>query len=77
MLRGLIQAVMAPSHIQKGQGAAVGKAQRNVQIPQPHIAVDAQDPQPLFRQSSGDTGTDRGFSRSALTGQDRKKLAQA
>ena len=74
MHSSLRQRIAALAHIQKRQRAAVGHAQRDIQIPQSHIAVDTQDAAG-GRQSGCDTGTDRRFSRSALTGQNRDQFA--
>ena len=65
------------THVQKGKGAAVGQTQGDIQIPQPHVAVDAQHPRIGRGQRCGNPGADRGFSRSALAGQNRDQFAHA
>ena len=74
MRRGLAEGVTALADIQKGQRAAVGQTQRNIQIPKSHITVDAKHLPAGTGQSGGNRCRDRGFSCSALAGQNRDQL---
>jgi hypothetical protein len=71
-----VQRIVPFRYIQEGQCATVCHSQRDIQIPQSHIAIDAQDIFPLLRQGCCDARADRGLSRSALTGENCQKLAQ-
>jgi len=65
----LFQRIGTAADIQKRQPAGVFKAQRDIQILETYITVNAKDPLSLKSQGPGKAGTDRGFSGSALTGQ--------
>ena len=71
----LIQPVAAFADIQKGKRAAVSQTQGNIQVAQADVTVDAKNPFTGPGKGRGDTGTDGGFSRSALSGQKRDQFA--
>ena len=77
MPESVLQGVAPLGDVPKGQRAAFGKSQRDVQIPKPHVAVDAQNPFSFFCKSSGEGGADGGFSRSALPGHNREEFTHA
>ena len=77
MPESVLQGVAPLGDVPKGQRAAFGKPQRNVQIPKPHVAVDAQNPFSFFCKSSGEGGAEGGFSRSALPGHNREEFTHA
>ena len=71
----LVKGIAAGQNVQKRQAGAVGQAQGDIQIPQAHIAVDAQNPCAQLRQSGGHTGADGSFARSALTGKNSDQFS--
>ena len=71
-----IQAVAAGADIHKREGAYLTHTQRDIQITQAHIAIDAQHFFAKLRQGFRDTGANRGFTRAAFAGQNSDQFAQ-
>jgi len=71
---GLLQHISPLGHIRERQGAELGHPQRNIQVSQADIAVDAKHIQTGFRQRRGQSRADGSFACSALTGQDSKQF---
>ena len=73
----LIQRIFSPANIQEGQCLHSGKAQRDVQIPQSDVAIDAQHLFPGLCQGCGNACTDGSFTGSALAGHHRNHFSHA
>ena len=73
----ILQECAALAYIQEGQPGAVGHSQGDVQIPQAHIAVHAENTLSLPGQLHGKPGAEGGFSRASFAGQHGDDLAQA
>ena len=71
MLCGLLQSIVAPADLQKGQRSQLGDTQRNVQIPKAGIAVNAKHL--LSRQSQSGTRSDR-YTTGNIRSQDMPKV---
>jgi hypothetical protein len=54
----------------------MGKSQGNIQVPQPYIAVNAQNLFALLSQGTGQGGAHGSFARTALAGQNCKQFSQ-
>ena len=76
MVGGVFQIIAEFGNIQKGQVAAVGHAQGDVQVPQTHIAVNAEHPFAPFGQGGGNPGTDGGLPGAAFSRDNGIQFAQ-
>ena len=68
MHRGGGEGIVAAGYIQNRQRFHAVQTQKNIQIAQAHIGVDAQHPLARLRKTGGDAGAQRGFARAALAG---------
>ena len=67
---GPLQCTAALQHVGKVHQGAVGHAQRDIQIAQADVHVDAEDPVPQGRQTGRDAAGERGFSGAPLARRD-------
>jgi hypothetical protein len=75
MAHKLIQPVAPLQDVKEGQAGLIGGTQRDIQIPQAHIAVDAKHTLPGAGQRRRHGGGYGRFARPALTGQDRDRFS--
>ena len=70
MLRGVGQLAEALRHVRERDGGLLGHAERDVEIPQADVGIDAQDALALGGKTGRDPGAERRFARAALAGND-------
>lgn len=70
MLRGVGQLAEALRHVRERDSGLLGHAERDVEIPQADVGIDAQDALALSGKTGRDPGAERRFARAALAGND-------
>ena len=73
---GLCKIVAALRYVKKRQRSRIRKTQRNIQIPESYITVDAENTLSLCGQRNRQTGADGSFTGSTLSGYDSDHNAQ-
>ena len=72
-----VERVAAPHHIEERESCLGGHTERNVEVPQAEIRIDAQNARALHAKTPGHAGAHRRFAGSALAGYDRQNLPHA
>ena len=75
--RCLLDGVIPPHHVEKCESRFRGHAERNIEVPQAEIRIDAQNARALHAKTPGHAGAHRRFAGSALAGYDRQNLPHA